>query len=168
MNIRLVIPLALALALGGTDTAWAHEQGVQSASTAATQDVPAAAHAAVAAVDAFGAALAKSDFTAVEAALAPEVIVLEGGGAERSRSEYLGHHAKSDAVFLATAHVMLTRRTARVDGNSAWVASESEMHIQQDGKPATILSTETMVLKDSADGWKIVHIHWSSRDKKAK
>ena len=24
-------------------------------------------------------------------------------------------------------------------------------------------STETMVLRKAADGWKIVHIHWSSR-----
>lgn len=166
MTTRSVLAVALALALSSTAPAWAHEQDTKPAS-AATQDVPAAAQAAVAAVDAFGASLAKGNFTAVEAALAPEVIVLESGGAERSRSEYLGHHAKSDAAFLATAHVMLTRRTARAEGDTAWVASESEMHIQKDGKPATLLSTETMVLRDSPEGWKIVHIHWSSRPKKA-
>lgn len=31
----------------------------------------------------------------------------------------------------------------------------------------TLLSTETMVLKNTAAGWQIVHIHWSSRPKKA-
>lgn len=165
MNIRSFLAIALALALSSTAPR-AHEQDPQPAA-AATQDIPAAAQVAVAAVDAFGAALARGDFAEVEAALAPEVIVLEGGGAERSRSEYLGHHAKSDAAFLETAHVTLTRRTARVDGNTAWVASESEIRIQKDGKPATMLSTETMVLAHSPDGWKIVHIHWSSRPKKA-
>jgi ketosteroid isomerase-like protein len=28
-------------------------------------------------------------------------------------------------------------------------------------------STETMVLRSGADGWKIVHIHWSSHVMKA-
>jgi hypothetical protein len=45
------------------------------------------------------------------------------------------------------------------------VASESELHLQKDGKPVTVLSTETMLLQRSASVWKIVHIHWSSRKK---
>jgi ketosteroid isomerase-like protein len=165
MKTHLSFVLALAFALAGTSP-WAHEPEQQPTGVAARLDVPVDAHAAVAAVDAFAAALAKGDFEAVEAALAPEVIVLEGGGAERSRAEYLDHHARSDAAFLATAEVVLMRRVARVDGGTAWVASESEMRVTRDGKPATMLSTETMVLSKSRDGWKIVHIHWSSRPKK--
>lgn len=129
-------------------------------------DVPAAAQAPVAVVDAFGKAIAASDFAAVEAMLDPEVIILETGGAERSREQYLGHHAKSDAKFLAGTHSALTHRRARVEGDTAWVASESELHAKKDGKPMTLLSTETMVLDNTASGWKIVHIHWSSRPKK--
>ena len=109
---------------------------------------------------------AASDFAAVEAMLDPGVIILETGGAERSREQYLGHHAKSDARFLAGSHSALTHRRARVDGDTAWVASESELHATRDGKPLTLLSTETMVLGNTASGWKIVHIHWSSRPKK--
>ena len=37
----------------------------------------------------------------------------------------------------------------------------------QEGKTITLLSTETMVLKKTAQGWKIVHIHWSSHAIKA-
>jgi ketosteroid isomerase-like protein len=131
-----------------------------------TIDVPADAQAAVAVVDGFSKALAGTDFKTVETALDPAVIILESGGAERSREEYLGHHAFADAAFLGGAHVALKRRTARVDGDTAWVASENELHATEDGKPMTLLSTETMVLHKTADGWRIVHIHWSSRPKK--
>jgi ketosteroid isomerase-like protein len=40
------------------------------------------------------------------------------------------------------------------------------MHAEKDGKPMTIASTETMVLRSTGTGWKIVHIHWSSRVRK--
>ena len=90
---------------------------------------------------------------------------LESGGAERSRDEYLGHHAKGDAEFLKSAHVQRLRQTARVEGVLAWIGTESEIHTSKDGKPLTLLSTETMILRQSGEAWRIVHIHWSSRPK---
>jgi len=30
-------------------------------------------------------------------------------------------------------------------------------------KSVKLVSTETMILRKNADGWRIVHIHWSSR-----
>jgi len=129
-------------------------------------DVPSAAQAAVAAVDRFATALAAGKLEQAAAELDPEAIILEGGGAEHSAAEYLGGHAKSDAEFLKTARQELLRRTARASGGLAWVTSESELSIQREGKPATIASAETMVLRSTAAGWKIVHIHWSSRTRK--
>ena len=131
-------------------------------------DVPATAGPAVAVVERFGKALAAGDMETVEELLAPDVLILETGGAERSRAEYLGHHAISDAKFLKGSHHQLKRRTARTSGDLAWIASESELHASQDGKPRTLLSTETMVLRKTGADWRIVHIHWSSRPKKAK
>lgn len=133
---------------------------------AATIDVPDSATGATAAVDAFSAALKAKDFEAIRAALDPAVIVLEAGGAERDRDEYMSHHAIADALFMATADVALLRRTARVEGDIAWVASETETRVGQDGTAATHLGTETMVLRHRPEGWKIVHIHWSSRPKR--
>lgn len=165
--------IAAALLLGTTLCANAQTQSTAidhaaHHAPAATQvlELPAAAQAPVAVVDAFGTAIAASDFAAVESMLDPGVIILESGGAERSRAQYLGHHAKSDARFLAGTHTALTHRRARINGDTAWVASESELHASKDGKPMTLLSTETMVLENTPDGWKIVHIHWSSRPKK--
>lgn len=129
-------------------------------------DVPDAAKAAAATVDRFFAALSAGDLDRAGAELDPNVIILESGGAEHSAAEYLGGHAKGDAAFLKGAHHSLMRRSARVSGGLAWVASESELHVQKDGKPAVIASTETMVLQSTGAGWKIVHIHWSSHVKK--
>jgi ketosteroid isomerase-like protein len=129
-------------------------------------DVPDSAQAAAATVDRFFDALSAGDIEHAGAELDPQVIILESGGAEHSAAEYLGGHAKEDAEFLKTAQQHLGRRIARVSGDLAWIASESELHVQQDGKPVTIASTETMVLRSTNDGWKIVHIHWSSRVRK--
>lgn len=128
-------------------------------------DVPAAAQAAAAIVDAFGKSISAGDLKTVETLLDPGVIILESGNVERSRAEYLGHHAKEDAEFLAGAHVTLMRRTARVSVDSAWVATENEIIAKHDGIPMTLISTETMVLKKTGPDWRIVHIHWSSKPK---
>jgi ketosteroid isomerase-like protein len=129
-------------------------------------DVTDAAQAAAATVDRFFAALSEGDLKRAGAELDPDVIILESGGGEYSAAEYLGGHAKHDAEFLKGAEHKLGRRTAKVSGELAWIASESELHVQQDGKPVTTASAETMVLRSIRTGWKIVHIHWSSRTKK--
>jgi ketosteroid isomerase-like protein len=143
----------------------AHAPASQTASAQPILTVPAPARTAVAVVERFSTALETGDLEAAGAELDPDVLILESGGAERSAAEYLGGHAKGDAAFLKTAHVQLIRRTANISGDLAWVASESELHLSRDGKPVTMLSTETMLVQRSAAGWKIVHIHWSSRTK---
>ncbi len=123
---------------------------------------PAAADA-VAAVERFSSALSAGDLDKATAELDPAVLILESGGVERSRAEYLAGHAKSDADFLKAAQVTLTHRSAHAAGEFAWVASESNIHAVKGKEMLMVVSTETMVLRKSALGWKIVHIHWSSR-----
>ena len=149
--------------VGSTVKAHAHEQAhVESVSSI---DVPANAKAASATVDRFSKALQAGDMKAVEAMLDPDVLILESGGAERSRREYLGHHAAADAKFLKDAQIQLMRRSAKRGGDLVWIGSESEIHTQKGDEPLTLLSTETMVLKKVGDDWRIVHIHWSSQPK---
>ena len=163
--------LVFALAMSGAvaaaaQTKSAHAHHPQAKAATPASDIPAEAQVAVAVVDRCGKALAAGDFKTVEALLDADVLILESGGAERSRAEYLGHHAISDAQFLKGAHSQLTRRRARLSGELAWVGSESELHTTKDGKALTLLSTETMVLKKTGSDWRIVHIHWSSRPKR--
>ena len=139
---------------------------VSALSDTPTVDVPETARAAAATVDRFFAALSAGDLERAAVELDADVIILESGGAERSAAEYLGGHAGHDAEFLAGAAITPGHRTARASGDLAWVASESEIAVPKDGKPIAIASTETMVLKSTPAGWKIVHIHWSSHVKK--
>lgn len=128
--------------------------------------IPEEAREAVATVDRFLAALAAGELERAAAELDPELVVLEGGNAELSAEQYLALHAKQDAEFLKTATVDTGYRRARVVGDLAWVASLTEVQTEHEGKPLTIDGAESMVLKRSEPGWRIVHIHWSSRVRK--
>ncbi|CAN5195784.1 hypothetical protein BH11PSE14_BH11PSE14_14000 [soil metagenome] len=126
-------------------------------------DIDPAAADAVKVVDAFGAAIRSVDIAAAKALLDPGVLILESGGAERDRDAYMAEHALVDAAFLQAARQQPRYRRARAADGLAWVATETIIERDDHGKQSTLLSTETMVLRKSAAGWKIVHIHWSSR-----
>jgi uncharacterized protein (TIGR02246 family) len=123
--------------------------------------VDAKANAAVEVADAFADALAAGDLDTVKSLLSDDVIVLESGGVETSRDEYFAHHAAADAKYLADATQTITRRIAKAEGGAVWIATESTL-AKPNQSPAK--STETLVLAKRKGDWKIVHIHWSSRD----
>jgi ketosteroid isomerase-like protein len=118
---------------------------------------------AAAAVDAFHAALKAGDTTAALALLAQDVMIFEEGGAERSRDEYASHHLNADAAFAAASEATVVRRSAWASGDVAWITSEGRTTGQYNGRAVDRLSAETMVLKRHSNGWRIHHIHWSSR-----
>ncbi|MEO8003167.1 MAG: nuclear transport factor 2 family protein [Arenimonas sp.] len=131
------------------------------------QNIAPAAGDAVKVVDAFSVAIQSAKLDVAKNLLDPKVLILESGGSERSRDEYMGGHAIADANFLQSAHIQQRYRQAQAEGNLAWVATESEIQATEQGKKILLLSTETMLLKKTPQGWKIVHIHWSSRSKKS-
>lgn len=160
-NETLVLVVLLLLSTSG----WAHDPKDHAPAAAAPQ-IDTQAQLAVAVVEQFSKALQAGDLDQVRTLLADDVLILESGGAEHSREEYLGHHAGADAAFLRGAHLQVKQRIAKAQGSLAWVGTESELHTSKDGKPLTLLSTETMVLRKVGANWRIVHIHWSSRPKK--
>jgi ketosteroid isomerase-like protein len=83
--------------------------------------------------------------------------------ASRPRNHILRQHS-ADAEFLATATVKRLSRTGKVSGDLAWTATEAQITTRGE-KPADILSTETMLLRRTPQGWRIAHIHWSSHRK---
>lgn len=161
-TVSLAAGLALALIALPASAEQKHAHHAPAAATA----TDAALKEPIAVVERFSAALKAGDFDTVRTLLDEKVVILESGGAERSREEYLGHHAISDAAFLGGATVSDVKRGGAVRGDLAWVASESRIQGGQGGDAKTLLSTETMVLERGADGWRIVHIHWSSRPKR--
>ena len=163
MNISryIVFMAGLLFAIPG----FTHEPDKAAKSVVSGNIAPAAAEA-VKVADTFSAAVKAGKLGEAGKLLDPDVLILESGYAEHSAAEYLAGHAKEDAAFLKDVNVQLINRRAKASGDMAWIGSESEMHVQKDGKSVTVLSTETMVLKRTDNVWKIVHIHWSSHSKK--
>ena len=156
-----IVCLAFALSFAFAGGVCAHEPVVKSMPVY-VQNIAPAAMPAVRVVDAFTAAIQTAKLDVATKLLDPKVLILESGSSERSRDEYMGHHAIADAAFLQNAEIQQRYRQAQVEGKLAWVATESILHTKQDGKDIVLFSTETMLLKKTAAGWKIVHIHWSS------
>ena len=167
--------LMLAVAMTFAATVSAHQSAKPVAATpavastaspalpASVQNIAPAAIEAVKVVDGFSAAIKAARLDDAAKLLDPDVLILESGSSERSRAEYLRKHAREDAAFMQTAQQQLRYRKAWADGEVAWVGSESVLQTVKDGKPLRLLSSETMLLRNGPQGWKIVHIHWSSR-----
>jgi ketosteroid isomerase-like protein len=157
MMTRLILAAFL-----GLIAAPATAQGTTT-SPPAVQPVDPVAASAVAVVEGFHAALESGDRDAVLAFLAEDLVVLEGGGAERSRAEYAHHHLAADMAFAVATTAEVTRRATWVEGDLAWVLTEGRTTGEFNGRAVDSVTTETMILQRTADGWRIRHVHWSSR-----
>lgn len=150
---------------GASESGQPAEHAHDHASKAGANALPAGAADAVAVVDRFQQLLAKGNTTAAAELLDPAVLIFESGGAERSRAEYASHHLKEDAAFMKTATLSPLSRTGDVSGDIAFVATESALK-SSGAKPVDLVTTETMVLKRTSQGWRVAHVHWSSRKAK--
>jgi ketosteroid isomerase-like protein len=114
----------------------------------------------------FHAALAAGDKTKAMAILAPEVAIYESGYVEGSRSQYASHHLGDDIGFAKTTTRKVLKHSERIEGNVAVIFEETETTGTAQGKPIHAFGTETAILERKADGWSIIHVHWSSRKAK--
>ncbi len=114
-------------------------------------------------VDAFHAALRSGDQAAAAVLMTEAALIFEEGHVERSKAEYVQGHLPSDVAFAkATTHARGSR-AAWSSGELAYVVSEGRTRGEFRGKPVDRLVVETMVLRRRPEGWRIAHIHWSSR-----
>lgn len=113
-------------------------------------------------VDALAVALRAGDAAAVERLMAPDVVIAESGGVERSFAEYAGHHMPADMAFTAAAQFTLEQRDVIAGDDVATVISRSQVHGEFQGRTIHSRMMETMTLRRIDGAWRIVHIHWSS------
>ncbi|MEA1672705.1 DUF2231 domain-containing protein [Nitrospirillum sp. BR 11163] len=104
-------------------------------------------------VDAFHAALAAGDGDRAAALLAPEARLYGDDFQDASRQDYVGRYLAADVARARSTPRMLISRAGGTAGPVAWIAS---LERSGDG-----VRSETMVLKPTDAGWRIVHIHWS-------
>ncbi|NOT40979.1 MAG: nuclear transport factor 2 family protein [Alphaproteobacteria bacterium] len=153
LALALVLSAAAALAAGETKPAKAPPD------TAVLAE-------ATAAVDGFHKALKTGDKTSALALLDDSVEIFEQGSVERSKAEYTASHLDADIAFSGATRETRTNRGGAILGNLAYITSQTKVTGSYKGKPVNSVSIETMVLHKTGKAWKILHIHWSSRDAK--
>jgi mono/diheme cytochrome c family protein len=144
------------------ESAAAEESGDRHADTStpgghshAAPDTPAAV------LDAFHHALEEGKGQVALSYLADNVLILEGAHIQ-TRDEYAGGHLGSDLEFLsAVKSKRLTRKTITGD-QQVTILTQSGISGTFKGKAIDIASSESAVLEKRPDGWRIVHLHWSS------
>jgi hypothetical protein len=105
--------------------------------------------------------LKTGDTTGIQALLAPDLRVLEGGTVE-NRREYLSHHLSEDIEFAKAVNDKHTSVSSMCEGDVAWLVSTSTATGNFNGRPIDSVGAELMVLSRTQKGWKIRVIHWSS------
>ena len=110
----------------------------------------------------FKAALAAGDSTAAVGHLHPDLVVYEGGGAE-SLAEYRSGHLAADMEFAVAVETTVLEQGLILRPDMALWVSESESRGEFRGSTIDAHGTETIVLIPTDAGWKILHVHWSSR-----
>lgn len=156
-HIVLILASAMLAGCGATpqDTKESNREDARNGSpTKAAEDV----------VTAFHKALTTADPKKAMALLADDVLIYEGGGAEKSKAEYASHHLEADIAFLKGMKQSVSARSAQAAGDMAWVTSQGKTIGTYKDKAINSASAETMVLRLIDGKWKIVHIHWSSAD----
>jgi len=143
-------------------TAVATPAAQPAAPSAAITIAPAAAEA-VAVLNAYMGALANAQFDVARKLMAPNAVVLRDGRVLGSRDTYFAGDARTDAALLHGAQRDLLRRDAKAGDGVALVLSEKRLRTSTDGKSTDQLVTETALLVKTPDGWKIAHMHASSR-----
>lgn len=114
------------------------------------------------AVHTFHDALASGDSAGALALLHPDVRVYESGHAE-TLTEYRSGHLAADIEFaVGTDREVLGDH---VSGGDGWALYLSEYRMEGTFRDREVETrgTETMLLLETEDGWRIRHIHWSSR-----
>ena len=113
-------------------------------------------------VTGYASALSSGDSAGALALLHPEATIYEGGHAE-TYAQYRAGHLPSDIAFASAVKRTTTRDDVLVTGDAALYTSEYASKGRFRNRDIDSHGTETMVLLRTRDGWKIRHIHWSSR-----
>ncbi|MGH7565754.1 MAG: YybH family protein [Gemmatimonadota bacterium] len=131
--------------------------------TLAQEPETAADEAAVrAVVQGFKDALAAGDSIGALGYLHPDLVVYEAGHAE-TLAEYRASHLAADMEFTAAVETTVLEQGVIVRREMALWVSESESRGEFRGRAIDSQGTETIVLLPTDAGWKILHVHWSSR-----
>lgn len=113
--------------------------------------------------DAFHEALTFGNAASVGLLLAPDVTILEGDHAQKSRQAYMEGHMKSDMAFMPYMQRTVLDRQVSIDGDLAWVTTFSKLKGSYNDRAYDLASRELLVMRKTSDGWQITLVHWSEK-----
>lgn len=113
-------------------------------------------------VAAFGKALASGDSMGALALLDQDVVIFEGGGWE-TIDDYRRGHLRADISALQSLKQETLRHVVQISGDLALSTREYSTTGTRGERVIDNVGAETVVLLRTQNGWKIRHIHWSSR-----
>lgn len=93
--------------------------------------------------------------------LSPDVLVYSHGEEHGSREAYANRQLKQDIATLSAYYVEVLGQKIDVQDNIAWVSTRLRLLGKSAEKPEEHHGTETLVLRRSAAGWQIIHLHRS-------
>ncbi len=111
-------------------------------------------------------AMDRKNLAAAEALFASSSSIFETGGNEGDWTHYRDHHigAELDAIEHFETTLGEPESESSADGTMAFVAWPIEYQISlKDGREINSRATVTFVLVDVGEGFRIRHLHWSSR-----
>lgn len=107
-------------------------------------------------------ALAAGDSLRALEHLHPEVVIFESGHAE-TLAQYRSGHLRSDIAFAGAVARKVTRDAVTLWSDAALYTAEAHTTGQWRGRDIDAHGAESVVLVETGQGWRIRHIHWSSR-----
>jgi len=111
--------------------------------------------------DALFKALQTGDEASVADLLADDVLILEGGHAQKSKMEYMSGHMKSDMAYLPNIKNEVLSREKGQAGDVAWVTTHSRSTGSYKGKEVDRTSREFLLLRRHGDSWKVILVQWA-------
>lgn len=94
--------------------------------------------------------------------LDPKLMVFEGAGVERSKTEYASHHLAADIKFMAAMTITAIEQHVITEGNMAFSIGKNHMQGRYNNKDYDFVSTESLSLHLVQGVWLINYIHWSN------
>lgn len=94
--------------------------------------------------------------------LTEDVSIFESGFVEFGRRQYAVRNLIQDGIFASHVERRVLRRESWQQDGVAGVLTFSVNTGDYEKRKIALEQTETMILRNTADGWRISHIHWSA------
>ncbi len=95
----------------------------------------------------------------------PGARFIESGGQNKGLSDLVEHHVEPEGDVLEGLDLSFSNIETHVEGDFAWALADVEVRatVRKDGRVIHNRGHETFLFRRTADGWKVIHTHSSTR-----